>query len=113
MNRQYGIVAGEPHTYLEPELVHLMTQLHEAAQENISIRNSFKKEDDEKAALAAFRAKQKKELDPRIKVSAEQIKHFQELIPDFNEQNKQEKLSNERCKPNNEKVCQASYNTDT
>jgi hypothetical protein len=26
MNRQYGIAAGDPHTYLKPELVHLMNQ---------------------------------------------------------------------------------------
>ena len=34
MNRQYGIVAGEPHTYLKPELVHLMNQLHEAVEKS-------------------------------------------------------------------------------
>jgi hypothetical protein len=38
MNRQYGIVAGEPHTYLKPELVHLMNQLNEAVQESRSER---------------------------------------------------------------------------
>ena len=73
-----------------------MNQLHEAAQESRSLRNSFKKEDNEKAALAAFHAKQKAELDSRNKVSAEQIKHLQELISvaneEFHEQIKQEKL---------------------
>jgi hypothetical protein len=43
MHRQYGIVAGDPHTYLKPELVHLMNQLHEVVEENRSECNAIKK----------------------------------------------------------------------
>jgi hypothetical protein len=50
MYRQYSIVVGEPHTYLQPELVHLMNQnqLHEATWDSCSLHNALKKEQDER-----------------------------------------------------------------
>ena len=78
MNRQYGIVVGEPHTYLKPELLHLMNQLHEAAEENRSLRNSTKKsEADERVTMETkhrkqyldLRTKQDKETDEKLKIS--------------------------------------------
>ena len=50
MNRQWGIVAGEPHKYLKPEMVHPANQLQEATQESRSLHDAFKKEQDERVA---------------------------------------------------------------
>ena len=118
VNRQYGIVAGDPHTYLKPELVHLMNQLHEVAQENFSLCNAIKKERDDRVAKET---KDRKEyLDLRTKLDKdidEKLKKIQELVSVSDEQTKQfkheAKLSDERFKPLAEKAAKLAAILDS
>jgi hypothetical protein len=79
--RQWDIVAGEPHTNLQPGLIHLMmmNQLHEATRESSSLHNALKKEQDERDA------KQINENKGYLDLSMTANKYFDEKTKQFQE----------------------------